>query len=157
MRGRWTWHSRAEICEFSHFTTEERRILEHRDWPMRCVVDSIGEDLRRVVVVDHTESSSDVDVEFRTDLEGDNRLVCRHDGNPFEVRLWVSGVFWVGSMIIWVDEFGATVRQKICDLQDREAMRTAADSFEKFRPFESSWWTEATRSGKYAEDHWWEL
>jgi hypothetical protein len=184
MRGRWTWHSKAEICEFSHFTTEERRILERRDWPTRCIAGLIGEDLRRVVVVDHAQSLSDADVEFRTDLAGDNSLVCRHDGNPFEVlpelvysmtafddpddveearqsrrddSLWVSGVFWVGNMIIWVDEFGATVRQKVCDLQDRQAMRAAADSVEKFRPFESSWWTEATRSGKYAEDHWWEL
>jgi hypothetical protein len=82
MRGRWTWYSKAEICEFSHFTTEERRILERRDWPTRCVAGLIGEDLRRVVMVDHAQSLSDTDVVFRTDLEGDNRLVCRHNGNP---------------------------------------------------------------------------
>jgi hypothetical protein len=182
MRGRWAWHARAEKCDFGEFTTEEKSLLECRDWPTRCIAFSIGEDLRRVVVVDHTESSNDADVEFRTDLEGDCERVCRYGGNPFEVlpevvysmsafddpddveearrsrkeqSLWVSGVFWVDNRIIWVDEFGATIRQKVCDLQDRAAMKDAAQAFEDFRPFESSWWTEATRMGKYAEDEWW--
>jgi hypothetical protein len=137
MRGRWPWHARAEKCDFGEFTTEEKLLLECRDWPTRCIAFSIGEDLRRVVVVDHTEPLNDADVEFRTNLEGDCERVCRYGENPFEVfpevvysmsafdnpddveearRLrreqsrWVSGVFWIGDRIIWVDEFGATVR-----------------------------------------------
>jgi hypothetical protein len=150
MRGRWPWHARAEKCDFGEFTTEEKNLLECRDWPTRCIAFLVGEDLRRVVVVD---------MEFRTDLKGDSARVCRYSGNPFEVlpeivysmsafddpddveearraqieqSLWVSGVFWVGDRIVWVDEFGGTVRQKDCDLQDREAMRDAAEAFEDF-------------------------
>ena len=85
MRGRWAWHARAEKCDFGEFTIEEKSLLECRNWPTRRIAFSIGEDLRRVVVVDHAEPLSDADVEFRTDLEGDCERVCRYGGNPFEV------------------------------------------------------------------------
>ena len=86
MRGRWAWHARAEKCDFGEFTTEEKSLLECRNWPTRCIAFSISEDLRHVVVVvDHAEPLSDADVEFRTDLEGDCERVCRYGGNPFEV------------------------------------------------------------------------
>jgi hypothetical protein len=49
-----------------------------------------------------------------------------------EQSLWVSGVFWATNWIIGVNEFGATVRQKDCDLQDRAAMKDAAQAFEDF-------------------------
>jgi len=69
--------------------------------------------------------------------------------------LWVSGVFWIEDKIMWVDEYGVTIREKTCDLAERQQMQDAAEAFEEFRPFESSWWTEAVRVGKYAEEHWW--
>lgn len=183
MRGRWPWHAKAEKHEFSQFTSEEKSILESREWPVRCIAGWIGEDLRRVVVLPEGTGELDrSDVEFRTDLSGDEMLVCRYDGNPFDVlpelvysmtafddpddveearrgkkdqSLWASGVFWRGSKILWVDEYGVTIREKVCDLEDREGMREAAEALERFRPFESTWWTEATKIGKYAEENWW--
>lgn len=66
--------------------------------------------------------------------------------------LWVSGVYWVVDedvKIVWVDEFGETIREKVCQTDELEE---GAEAFNKYRPFESRWWTEATRVGKYATE-----
>lgn len=180
MRGRWSWHARAEKYEFGQYTQEERNVvLGCRDWPTYCIAKSLGEELSRVVMTDH---AGPIDLEFRIDWDGDSTLVCQYGGSPFHVlpelvysftafddpddveearqsqrdqSLWVSGVFWIDNKITWVDEFGATVREKVCDVQDRESMREAAEAFERYRPFESTWWIEATKVGKYAGDRWW--
>ncbi|KAK3673214.1 hypothetical protein LTR78_006759 [Recurvomyces mirabilis] len=73
---------------------------------------------------------------------------------PQEQRLWVSGVFWMGDVIRWVDEFGLTIREKVVDAGDRQGRKEACEAFEEFRPSESVWWTEARRVGGYAGDEW---
>lgn len=176
MRERWRWHAQAESFEISQFTDEENEILECRDWPTRRIAIWIGQDLRRVMVTDRAHPMEDSDLEYRTD---DSMLVCEYEGNPYDVlpelsysmtafddpddveearrsqrdqSLWVSGVFWMIDKIVWVDEFGMTIRERVCDQQE---LKEAAEAFERFRPFESTWWTEATKVGKYAEDGWW--
>ena len=115
-------------------------------------------------------------------INGLDVYMCRHDGDPYDVlpelvyllsafddpddveeaqqsskdqSLWVSGVFLLGDKIVWVDELGDVIREKVVDLQDRAYMTEAAEAFKQWRLFESSWWTEATKVGKYADEQWW--
>lgn len=175
MRERWRWHAQAESYEF---TAEEKQILACRNWPTRCIASWIGQDLRRVLVTDCAHPMEWSDLVYRTDLRGDPMLVCEYEGDPFDVlpelaysmtafddpddveecqrlhgdqSFWVSGVFWIIDKLVWVDEFGTTIREKFCD---RQELRKAAEAFERFRPFESTWWTEATKVGRYAEADW---
>jgi len=175
MRERWPWHARAESYKFN---AGEKVILACRDWPTRRIASWIGQDLRRVVMTDRAHPMEWSDLEYRTDLEGDPMLVCEYEGNPFDVlpelvysmtafddpddveerrrsqrdqSLWVSGVFWIVDKIVWVDEYGVTIRERVCD---RQELKEAAEAFEEFRPFESTWWTEAIKVGKYAKDDW---
>lgn len=178
MRERWQWHAQAEDYTF---TAEEKEILACRDQQIRDIASWIGQDLRRVVVTNPAHPLELSDLQYRTDddLEGDPMLVCEYEGDPFDVlpelaysmsayddpddvdeyrrsqrdqSLWVSGVFWIINKIVWVDEFGLTIREKVvCDQQE---LKEGAEAFKRFRPFESKWWTEATKVGKYAEDNW---
>ena len=68
---------------------------------------------------------------------------------------WVSGVYWLAGdelKIVWVDEYGETIREKCCVRSELEA---GAEAFDAYQPFESSWWTAARKVGKYAGDEWW--
>jgi len=139
MRERWRWHAQAESYEY---TAREKEILACRDWPARRIASWIGQDLRRVMVTDRAHPMEWSDLQYRTDLEGDPMLVCEYEGNPFDVlpelvysmtafddpddveecrqsqrnqSLWVSGVFWIIDKIIWVNEFGMTIRERVCD------------------------------------------
>nr|POF04161.1 hypothetical protein CFP56_21916 [Quercus suber] len=175
MRKRWELHKQAETFEFD---ANEKNILTCRPWNVRSIAGWIGEDLRRVMVTDSAHPMTQEDLEFRTDLGGDDMLMCVYDGDPFEIlpelvfsmsafddpddvaeareshdqSLWVTGVFWIVNRLIWVDEFGETIREKTFDIN---GAREAAEAFKNYRPFESSWWNEATRVGKYAGDEWW--
>lgn len=76
------------------------------------------------------------------------------EGGYFEPdqSLWVSGVYVNEDMIVWVDEFGETIRQKVIDMNQLEE---DFGLFESYKPFETSWWIEAEKVGKYAGDQWW--
>jgi hypothetical protein len=178
MRGRWAWHARAETYQFS---VEDRKILECRHWRARSIADKIGETLDRVVVTDHAHPMTETDLKYRTCSSGNRYLAFRYDGHPFDVlpelvysmtafddpddvaearrahrdqRYWVSGVFWMFDKIVWVDEVGDTIREKVC--VDQQELKEADEAFARYQPFESAWWTEATKIGKYGEDKWWE-
>lgn len=72
-------------------------------------------------------------------------------GEP-DQSLWVSGVFHSQNRVVWVDEFGETIREKRIDGNE---LGEDAELFEEYRPFETSWWLEAERVGNYARDEWW--
>ncbi|KAK4569473.1 hypothetical protein LTR86_003236 [Recurvomyces mirabilis] len=183
MRARWPWHARAETIGHRDLTAAEKEILECRPWSIRCIAKWIGEDLLRVMVTDHAHPMDQTDLAYRvSDGRGYTDLLCVYDGDPYDLlpelaysmtafddpgdveearrkapreqRLWVSGVFWMGDVIKWVDEFGDTVREMVVHCGDRQGVKEACEAFEEFRPFESVWWTEARRVGKYAGDEW---
>jgi len=37
---------------------------------------------------------------------------------------------------------------------DEQELREGAEVFAKYKPFESTWWTEGTKAGKYADNRW---
>ena len=177
MRKRWEWHKVAENYVFSE---EEKAVSLCRTWTARSIASWICGDLRRVMMTDRVLDMSTEELEYRVEGKGGNNpsLVCEYEGNPFDVlpelvysmtayddtadmaearavhdqSLWVTGVFWLVDKIVWVDEFGRTIREKVCDARGLEE---AAEALERYNPFESTWWTEATNIGKYAEDECW--
>jgi len=177
-RGRWQWHAEAEKTEYGQFTAEERTILsECRDGSMSNIAGWIGENMYRAMVAEGTLDMSEEELRLRT---GNADLVCSFDGDVLDVlpelaysmtafddpadveearrdsrdqSLFVTGVFWRGNKIQWLDECGNTVREKV--VTDERELTEGAEAFEEFRPFESIWWTDATKIGKYAEDGWW--
>lgn len=66
--------------------------------------------------------------------------------------LVVSGVFMMDGKVIWVDEYGETIREKRIDMGD---MEEDVELFANYRLYETSWWLEATKIGKYAGRSWW--
>lgn len=176
MRERWKYHALASDTEF---TDKEKDILQKcRTWEERALADWVGEDLKRVLFTTGKLQLSDEQLEWCTGWGRENeRLVCGDiDALPERIysmsafddpddvaearqvhdqSLWVSGVYWVADeelKIVWVDEFGQTIREKRCELNE---LQEGAEAFDRYEPFESSWWTEATKVGKYASGDWW--
>jgi hypothetical protein len=181
LRGRWSYHSRAEHCSFSDEEVEILRACRSsREWE---IADWVKHDPKLRIVFDLRSGVTRLDMQQQKWCSGwvgdDGDFVCRDlDALPERVyslstfddpedvaearqqedadqSLWVSGVYWVVDnqqmKIVWVDEFGETIREKVCDDGGAEE---GADAFDDGRPFESSWWTEATKVGWYATQGW---
>ncbi|KAK4495246.1 hypothetical protein PRZ48_013575 [Zasmidium cellare] len=177
IRGRWPYHAKAEDFEVSE---EERRILDHRTHEQKSIAFWISDGCGRVLFTKRKRELREDEVEWTTDWrEGElvrdfeesdalpERVYCltafddpddveeaRAQGQ-LDQTLWVSGVYWVVDedlKIVWVDEFGETIREKVCRTEELEE---GAEAFSRLKPFESTWWTDATRVGKYATDKWW--
>ena len=127
------------------------------------------------MMTDRALNMSTEEIAYRIDCKGGNSpsLVCENEGSPGDVllgpvysmtayddpagmaearvvydqSLWVTGVFWVVDKIVWADKFEHTNREKTCDAH---GLQEAAETLQKYTPFESGWWTEAAKVGKYA-------
>ncbi|QIW99762.1 hypothetical protein AMS68_005280 [Peltaster fructicola] len=174
-RGRWEWHKLAERFAVNK---EEEAILRCRPSWIRSIAEWTGEDARRVITSTHELAMSQEEIGLQTGAT--LNFVCEYDGDPYDTlpelvysmtafddpddveearsssrdqSLWVTGVFWIDDKLVWVDEFGRTIREKICPA---EGLEEAAEAFnDLYKPFESVWWSEATKVGRYAEDEWW--
>lgn len=181
MRNRWEYH---RLAENAGFTEEQGAILALRTQEETCVADWASYGAHRIVFSTgkHNLSSREVRWCTGTELGGDEEKFVSYDidalpervysmtafDDPTDVEeakqehdqsLWVSGVYWVadaddGLRIIWNDEFGDPIRQKICHLSELEA---GSELFDAYKPFETTWWTEASPVGRYARDEWWKL
>ncbi|QIX02016.1 hypothetical protein AMS68_007533 [Peltaster fructicola] len=170
MKGRWEYHKRAEDFPFNE---HEKTILECRTWSERSQAEWMTGSSLRVMFSSSSSNVqlNEQQLEWCTRWGGDAEEVVCYDmealpervfcltayDDPSDVEearqehdqsLWVSGFYWVAGdelKIVWVDEFGQTVREKLCNKEDLE---TDGEAFNEYKPFESRWWTEATPVGK---------
>lgn len=176
MRGRWKYHAQAE--DF-YVGKDEKEILQYRTQEQTSIAFWLTENVARVLFTRRKLELTEDELDWCTDW-GEGELVCDYDdidalpervysltafdhpddaeearNKDHDQSLWVSGLYWIVDnelKILWVDEFGETIREKICLKPELEE---GAKAFDNYKPFESSWWTEATRVGRYATEEWW--